>query len=253
MFYYKYNTFTNQFKGVGNMSNRASLHNRPLKDVKKLEKLEIVGELAAGIVHEIRNPLTSIFGFVQLLEQGVHNKDYFNLIYSSFNDIEEYLKALLIIARPQPNEQKLVNMTLLVEDILEQVKHKINSNRVHINTDFELELPNILCDETQMSIVFKNLITNSIEATLNEGIVSIFVRKEDTNLLIKITDTGIGMSKERLAKLGEPFFNLKEKGTGIGLMVCYRIIWQYNGSIFVESEENKGTTIEVRIPFLDYM
>ncbi len=235
------------------MSNQASLNHRPLKDVNKFEKLEIVGELAAGIVHEIRNPLTSISGFVQLLEQGVHNKEYFNLIYSSFNDIEEYLKALSIIASPQPNEQKLVNMKLLVEDIIEQTKEEINSNHVRFNTEFDSEFPNIQCDETQMKLVFKHLITNSIEATLNEGIVSIFVRREDPNLLIKITDTGVGMSKERLARLGEPFFNLKEKGTGIGLMVCYRIIWQYNGSIFIESEENKGTTIEVRIPYLEYM
>ncbi len=235
------------------MSNRTSLNKKPLKEVKKSEKLEIVGELAAGIVHEIRNPLTSISGFVQLLEQGVHNKEYFNLIYSSFNDIEEYLESLLTIARPQPNEQKLVNMKLLVEDIIELAKYKINSNHVHINTEFESELPNILCDETQMNIVFKHLITNSIEATLNEGIVSILVRKEDSNILIKITDTGVGMSKERLAKLGEPFFSFKEKGTGIGLMVCYRIIWQYNGSIFIESEENKGTTVEVRLPHLENM
>ena len=190
---------------------------------------------------------------MQLLEQGVHNKEYFNLIYSSFNDIEEYLESLLTIARPQPNEQKLVNMKLLVEDIIELAKYKINSNHVHINTEFESELPNILCDETQMNIVFKHLITNSIEATLNEGIVSILVRKEDSNILIKITDTGVGMSKERLAKLGEPFFSFKEKGTGIGLMVCYRIIWQYNGSIFIESEENKGTTVEVRLPHLENM
>lgn len=233
------------------MSNQASLNSRPLKDEKRLEKLEIVGELAAGIVHEIRNPLTSISGFVQLLEQGAQNKEYFNLIYSSFNDIEEYLKTLLIIARPQPSEQKLINIKLLIEEIIEQVEQKINSTHVHINTEFELELPNVLCDETQMNIVFKNLITNSIEATLNEGIVSIVVRKEDSNLVIKITDTGVGMSKERLAKLGEPFFSLKEKGTGLGLMVCYRIIWQYNGSILIESEENNGTTIEVRIPYLE--
>lgn len=235
------------------MSSRASLNNRPLKEVKKLEKLEIVGQLAAGIVHEIRNPLTSISGFVQLLEQGVHKKEFFNLIYSSFNDIEEYLQALLTIASPQPNEQKLVNMKLLVEDVIEQAKHRIASNHVHIKTEFESEIPIMLCDETQMNIVIKHLIINSIEATLDAGIVSIIVRKEESNLLIKISDTGVGMSKERLAKLGEPFFSLKEKGTGIGLMLCYRIIWQYNGSILIESEENKGTTVEVRLPHLRNM
>lgn len=232
------------------MSNRASLNNGTFEEFKKSEKLEVVGELAAGIVHEIRNPLTSISGFVQLLEQESINKDYFNIIYSSFNDIEEYLKDLLIIAQPQPIEQKLVNIKLLVESVIEFAKDKQHTNKnIHIYSEYESDIPSFLCDELQMNTVLNHLITNSIEAISTSGVVSILVKKEHSNLLIKVTDNGVGMSKERLAKLGEPFFSLKEKGTGIGLMVCHRIIWQYNGSISVESEENKGTEVEVRLPF----
>ncbi len=231
------------------MSSRNSLENSFFKEVEKSKKLEIVGELAAGIVHEIRNSLTSILGFVQLLEQGSIKQDYFNHIHSSFNDIEEYLKDLLIIAKPQPIERKEVNIQLLIEKVIEIIKQKENFNNIHFYEEYESHIPYLFCDAEQIKIVLKHLVTNSIEALPNGGMVSVVARKEDSNLVIKVSDNGIGMSKERLAKLGEPFFSFKEKGTGIGLMVCYRIIWQYNGSIIVVSEENKGTTVEVRLPF----
>jgi len=230
------------------MSSGDSLRNRVYNDLEKSIKLDMIGELVAGFVHEIRNPLTSILGFVQLLEQGSIKQDYFNIIHSSFHDIEEYLKELLIIAKPQPAEQKIVNIKLLVENVIELVKHKRSFKNIHIFVDHSIEGLDYICDPAQIKMVIKHLVMNSIEAIHNDGIVTIEVWREDVNLLLKITDNGVGMSRERLAKLGEPSYSLTENGTGIGLMICYRIICQYNGSIYVESEENKGTTVEVRLP-----
>lgn len=230
------------------MSIQASCNGRLLQEVNKHKKLEFVGDLVAGIVHEIRNPLTSILGFVKLLEQGSIKQDYFQLIHSSCNDIEVYLDNLLLIAQPQPLEQKEVNIKQLIEHVIEKVKQKENYQNIHIVEKYESDIEYFICDAAQIKLVINHLLTNSLEAIANAGAVTIMMRREDSNLLIKITDNGVGMSQERLAKLGEPNFDLKEKGTGLGLMVCYRIIWQYNGSILVESEVNKGTTVEVRLP-----
>ena len=101
---------------------------------------------------------------------------------------------------------------------------------------------------TQIKQVFINIIKNSIEAIPNGGFVKIEGYVEDGNLLIKIIDNGIGISKERIKRLGEPYYCNKEKGTGLGLMLCYKIVRQHNGSIIVKSKENHGTTVEVRLP-----
>jgi len=225
-----------------------SLSNRRFNETEKSERLEMVGEMAASIAHEIRNPLTSVKGFVKLIEQGFNSEDYFNHIHSSLTDIEEYLKELLLIAQPQPIESKEVNIRQLVENVIGKIKQTMGFYEIELKVEYEADSENVICDPLQMEMVIKHLLTNSIEAVSGGGKITIIVCREDTNLLIKVTDNGIGMSQERLAKLGEPYFDLKEKGTGIGLMICYRIIWQYNGSINVESEENKGTIVEVRLP-----
>lgn len=215
----------------------------------KAKKLEIVGELAAGIAHEIRNPLTAMKGFIQLLEQGGGEQDYFKHIYSSFNEIEQFIDELLLIGNPLPIEPKKVNMNELIEEVLKKVKHKgegkhIQFDQVCHGAD-KLEM---LCDPVQIGNVIENVVLNSMEAVAEEGTINISTIKDGDSLVVRITDNGAGMSKERLEKLGEPYFSIKEKGTGIGLMTCYQIMLQHNGTISVESEIKKGTVVELRFP-----
>ncbi|WP_102346543.1 EAL domain-containing protein [Bacillus sp. Marseille-P3661] len=212
------------------------------------EKLDVVGKLAAGIVHEIRNPLTAIMGFIQLLEQGNNKQEYFRLIRASFNDIEKFIDKLLIIANPQPIGQRTIHIKPLMESVIEEIRDTRNLDKIRINQKYENFIQPITCDVKQIKKVFLHVITNSIEALADGGEVKIHVLSAGRYVLIRISDNGNGMSKERLEKLGEPYFINNEKGTGLGMALCYRIISQHNGMIYVNSLEGKGTVVELRLP-----
>jgi signal transduction histidine kinase len=218
------------------------------EQLSKAEKLSIVGQLAAGVAHEVRNPLTSIKGFIQLLEQDSNNKVYFEIIFKEFAQIEEILREFIILAKPQEIQLKRVNIQTIFNHVAILLKSEANLRNVQISQEFQPNIPQILCDMNQIKQVFINIVKNSIEAIPNGGFVKIEGYVEEGNLLIKIIDNGIGLSKERIKRLGEPFYSNKEKGTGLGLMLCYRIVRQHNGTITVKSIENQGTTAEVRLP-----
>lgn len=220
------------------------------EQLSKAEKISIVGQLAAGVAHEVRNPLTSIKGFIKLLEQGSHSKEYFEIIFKEFDQIEEILKEFLTLAKPQEIQMKKVNIQSIFNDVAILLKSEANLRNVEISQEFQPNLPQILCDMNQIKQIFINIIKNSIEAIPNGGFVKIEGYIEDGNLLMKIIDNGIGISKERIKRLGEPYYCNKEKGTGLGLMLCYKIVRQHNGSIIVKSKENHGTTVEVRLPII---
>ncbi|GAE27624.1 diguanylate cyclase/phosphodiesterase [Halalkalibacter wakoensis JCM 9140] len=209
------------------------------------EKLGVVGELAAGIAHEIRNPITSIKGFIHLIEQGVVKKDYFDVIHSSFQQIEEVLKEFLEVARPKLNERQLVDLYELIHEVVVNIKSK---NDVEIGITRDAAIPKIMCDPNKIKEVMSQLLTNSIEAIEQNGFVKMGLRMEKEGIVITVTDNGVGMSQQRLERLGEPFFSNKEKGIGFGLMICYQHIWSHNGTIQVRSIEKEGTQVEVRLP-----
>ena len=218
------------------------------EQLSKAEKLSIIGQLAAGVAHEVRNPLTSIKGFIKLLEQGSNNKEYFEIIYKELDQIEGTLKEFLALAKPQEIQLKKVNIQTIFNDVTLLLKPEANLRNVEFLQEFQPNLPQVLCDMNQIKQVFINIIKNSIEAIPNGGFVKIEGYVEDGNLLMKIIDNGIGLNKERIKRLGEPYYSNKEKGTGLGLMLCYKIVRQHNGSIIVRSKENHGTTVEVRLP-----
>ncbi|WP_161949610.1 EAL domain-containing protein [Bacillus dakarensis] len=214
----------------------------------KAEKLSVVGELAAGVAHEIRNPLTTIKGFIQLFGQGIIKKEYFELLYKEFIQIEEILKEFIGLAKPVEAKINKVNLKTILQDVEKLLESEANLNNVQISQSNIRNLPQVMGDINQIKQVFINIIKNSIEAIPNRGFVKIQGSIEEEYVLIKIIDNGVGLSEERIKRLGEPFYSNKEKGTGLGLMLCYRILQQHNGTITVKSKENKGTTVEVRLP-----
>ncbi|PFP23475.1 hypothetical protein COJ96_24010 [Bacillus sp. AFS073361] len=218
------------------------------EQLSKAEKLSIVGQLAAGVAHEVRNPLTSIKGFIKLLEQGSNNKEYFEIIFKEFDQIEGILKEFLTLAKPEEIQLEKVNIPTIFNDVTILLNSEANLRNVEISQEFQPNLPQVLCDRNQIKQVFVNIIKNSIEAIPNGGYVKIEGSVEDGNLLMKIIDNGIGINKERIKRLGEPYYSNKEKGTGLGLMLCYKIVRHHNGSIIVKSKESHGTTVEVRLP-----
>ncbi|MET0785705.1 MAG: ATP-binding protein, partial [Paenisporosarcina sp.] len=214
----------------------------------KSEKLTVVGELAAGVAHEIRNPLTSIRGLFQLLQQGIIKQEFFEIILDEFNRIEDIIKEFLNLAKPQEIQLKKSDLEKVLKEVETLLESEAHLQNVQIFHQVEPNISPVWCDTNQIKQVFINLIKNSIEAIPNGGYVNIQAIQEGPDILIKIIDNGVGIDEERLKKLGEPFFSNKEKGTGLGLMLCFRIISQHKGTITFTSGINQGTTVEVRLP-----
>lgn len=218
------------------------------------EKLSVAGQLAAGIAHEIRNPLTAIKGFIQLMESDSENKvnrTYYKIIKSEMERIELILGELLVLAKPQANKYNEEN----IKDLLEQVTTLLTTqailNNIEIITDYTIEDIWIHADGNQIKQVFINLIKNAIEVMPNGGKITIQLAVADReDVLIQVIDQGMGIREEKLKNLGIPFYTTKEKGTGLGLAVSYKIIEAHNGSITVSSKINVGTTFSIRLPIV---
>ncbi|WML49522.1 EAL domain-containing protein [Neobacillus sp. PS3-34] len=214
----------------------------------KSEKLSVVGELAAGVAHEIRNPITSIKGFFKLFQQGMIEPKYFDVIHSEFDHIEEIINEFLTLAKTQAIDKKTIKVKKLIDDVTTLLESETNLKNIQIHKYDEESFQEILGDPNQLKQVFINLANNSIEAMPNGGNIHIEAQSEGSHVIIKFSDDGVGMSEERIQSLGEPFYSNKEKGTGLGLMLCYKILKEHNGTIVFNSKEGFGTTAEVRVP-----
>ncbi|WP_058002944.1 ATP-binding protein [Heyndrickxia sp. FSL K6-6286] len=214
------------------------------------EQLSIAGELAAGIAHEIRNPITSIKGFFQLLQSDtIKNNTYYDIILSEIERIETILSELLLLAKPQEMNLVSINLCMLLNDVIVLMDAQANMNSVLMITEFETEEIYIKCEENQIKQVCINFIKNAIEAMANGGKLVIRLEKKgNEKVLISFIDDGCGIPSNVLEKLGQPFYTTKEKGTGLGFMVSKKIIENHKGTVTIESEENKGTKIELTLP-----
>lgn len=215
------------------------------------EKLTIAGQLAAGIAHEVRNPLTAIKGFFQMMEKDLKgNKMYFEVISSEINRIETILNELLVLARPQQVKYELKNIEVIINHVITLLKTQSNLNSIELIKSIEPNLPLIKCNENQLKQVFINFLKNAIEAMEKGGRITIEIRKYHTDMImIRIIDQGTGIPEHLLSKIGEPFFTTKEQGTGLGLMICKNIIEEHKGSLNINSSSN-GTKVEIFLPLL---
>lgn len=217
------------------------------------EKLSIAGQLAAGIAHEIRNPITAIKGFIQLLKSGYAEKrQYFDIMLSEIARIEMISSELLLLAKPQTVMFTRKDVGLLLKQVKTLLDSQAIMSNVQIVTDFDPETACILCDENQLKQVWINFIKNAIEAMPGGGKIHIRMRRQGRDrIAVSIADEGCGIPERLLSKLGQPFYTTKEKGTGLGFMVSKRIIENHNGTLTVRSRENVGTTVEVGLPYGD--
>lgn len=215
------------------------------------EKLALIGELAAGMAHEIRNPLTTIKGFSTLLQKKdkyKEDKEYLELLIQSVDHIEGIVRETLLLAKPQ----KMTIKDIELGHLLKQVYHFMKNETLLREVGFELkteDMPiNISGDELHLKQVFVNILKNAIEATDQGGSVTLRLKRAKNEALIEIRDTGTGITPETLQKLGTPFFTTKLDGTGLGLSVSQRMIEEHGGKMEIDSKVGKGTTVKIYLP-----
>lgn len=218
--------------------------------LRRTEKLSVVGELAASVAHEIRNPLTSLKGFVQLLQvEDPKHQMYYRIMHDELNRINFIVGELLLLAKPQLVKFSTVELQKLLHDVISLLSTEASLYNVQIEFQFSDEDILIECEPNQLKQLFINIIKNAIEASINGGTVSILMNKcEDDNVSILVQDNGCGISEERLEKIGEPFYSSKEKGTGLGLTVSFKIVQSHMGTIQFDSQKNLGTSVSVILP-----
>ncbi|HWR59306.1 MAG TPA: ATP-binding protein [Thermodesulfovibrionales bacterium] len=215
------------------------------------EKLASLGRLTAGIAHEIGNPLTSVFSFVQILkemEQDEFKKESLETIYFHMNRIADILKHLSGFSKTPHVELKSWQVNTLIEASLSLMQYDKRAKDVVIVRDLSADLPEITTDGNQLSQVIVNIVLNAVDAMPGGGTLTIRSTVKNGNIVIVFEDTGAGISKENLGKIFDPFFTTKEKGTGLGLAVSYSIVKKLKGSLTVESELNRGSKFVITLP-----
>jgi PAS domain S-box-containing protein len=212
------------------------------------EKLSAAGKLAAGIAHEIRNPLTAIKGFLQLIEKNDYDLSYMNIIKTEMNRIEDILSELLLLSKPQNMKFEKENLKKILNHIKTLIDTQAIMNNIEIDLAYLSDIPEIICDTNQLKQVFINLLKNALEAMPQGGKIKIEVEgKDKESIVIRIIDQGCGIPEANIKRLGQPFFTTKENGTGLGLMISMQIIENHQGSITFSSNQN-GTTVEISLP-----
>ncbi|WP_458415134.1 EAL domain-containing protein [Schinkia sp. CFF1] len=213
----------------------------------KAEKLSVAGQLAKGVAHEIRNPLTSIKGFVQLLQKGEYHDFYSDIIMGEIQKLEKIVGDFLLLAHTEKIHLSEVDSKVLLDQVVKFYQQSIPDN-IHFVQKELLESPFIFCDVDRMKLVFTKILQNAIDAMPNGGIITIqMLLKNPGFITFRFTDQGQGISEDRMKYLGEPFFTNTEKGTGLGLAICRKIVHAHGGTMTIQSA-NKGTIVEVNLP-----
>ncbi|WP_051318354.1 ATP-binding protein [Cohnella thermotolerans] len=213
------------------------------------EKLYVAGQLAAGIAHEIRNPLTSLKGFLQLIASGRKEASYYNIMNSELDRIEDIVSELLMLSKPQVYELSYHDVRNMMRETITLLETQAILHNIAIETDLGRDVLWVYGVENQIKQVFINVIKNAIEAMIDGGAIRVKLSRENDSVRIRISDEGPGIGEDQLAKMGQPFYTTKEKGTGLGLMVSYKIVDNHQGKIDVYSQLGRGTTFEIRFPF----
>ncbi len=224
--------------------------NRMDELLRRSEKLTTVGQLAAGVAHEIRNPLTTLRGFLQLQEYNnrvdpKHNQ----IMLSELERINLIVSEFLILAKPQAVHFRNKNVRDILEDVLSLLSSQANLHGIEFVMSSQTAETDVHCEENQLKQVFINLLKNAMEAMPEGGVIRIdLFRPDPDHLGITITDEGVGIPEHQMEKVGEPFFTNKENGTGLGLMVSQRIVEGHKGSLQIKSAVNKGTQVTLTLP-----
>ncbi|WP_421385240.1 ATP-binding protein [Bacillus salacetis] len=222
------------------------------KALQNSEKLSLLGELSAGIGHEISNPLTSVKGFVKIMKENSSymTPEILKVMENELENIEHFSEELIMLARPQEHQKAAFDVISLLNEMTEKILSKAEFSRAQIDIHSNLQEMMVYGVRKQIKQALFNIIENAMESMehMEQGNVLIECELNENNIFIKIKDNGCGISEDRLKTLGEPFYTTKGKGNGLGLLITNRIIKNHWGQIEIESALEKGTTVTVSLP-----
>lgn len=218
-----------------------SLHNA--------QKLTLVGQLAAGVAHEIRNPVTVLTGFLSLMQKGSANKNHMAIMKSELERINAIVSDFLQLAKPASPLFKPYRLDNILNETATMFEAHAYAKGIEIQRQFDKELPEVVCDCNQLKQVFINLVKNAIEAMDNPGRLRIQAHCASHDaVVIRFSDQGRGIPEADLNRIGEPFYTTKNGGTGLGIMICQNIIASHGGTLQIFSKLHEGTTFEITLP-----
>lgn len=212
-----------------------------------LDRLNIIGEMAAGIAHEIRNPMTTVRGLLQFMGtkgEFSQQKENFTLMINELDRANSIITEFLSLAKNSVMEFKEHNLNTILQEIYPLLQADALCNNCEIKLILPT-IPNVCVDSNSIRQLIFNMVRNGLDAIPADGIITISTRATDTTILLSIHDSGLGIPLEIMDKLGTPFLTTKEQGTGLGLAICYRIAQRHDATLAVESELGKGTTFTI--------
>lgn len=222
------------------------------EQVRRSDRLAALGELSASMAHEIRNPLGSIRGGIEIIEEEFDREnrkyEFVQIIKKEMTRLDRIISEFLTYARPRPPHKSRGNINNVIGSVVTLVRKEARHQGVKIDPELSDEAPEIMMDSEQIKQVLLNIVLNGMQAIEGEGSVSIRSGVEGNKLFVSVRDTGRGLSGEEVDRLFDPFFTTKEKGTGLGLSIAYQIIKAHGGDIEVLQSEDGGSEFIIRLP-----
>lgn len=215
-------------------------------------KFKVLGELASGMAHEIRNPLGSIQGSLEIIKddykEGDKKAEFLNILFKEIKRLNRVVTDFLSYARPSKPALVSCDLNQLIQESISIIKPEADKKQIALRTHFNSKLPQIQADPSQLKQAFLNLLLNSLQALDSSGEISVSSEVNNGWITVEIQDTGPGISPENLAKVFTPFFTTKKEGVGLGLGIVERIVQNHKGKISVESQIGKGTFFTIQLP-----
>jgi two-component system, NtrC family, sensor histidine kinase HydH len=220
--------------------------------MKRAERLSALGQLSAGLAHEIRNPLASIEGAAAVVKRECQSEErrqeFLDIIQKESRRLNQLLTTFLTFARPNTPNLKVVEIEDLLDSVIVLAQHVEESGRRNLKKDVQPGLSRLECDPEQLKQVLFNLVMNAMQATPPGGAVMLSAREDDKEVTIDVQDQGCGISKDSLERIFDPFFTTKEAGTGLGLSTAHQIVSQHGGMLTVARNSPDGVTMRVSLP-----
>ena len=220
--------------------------------VQKQEKMAAIGNLAAGVAHEVRNPLSSIKGYAtyfgSLFEEGSDKKKAADVMTAEVERLNRVISELLEIARPSDIKPKKTDISFLLKSSLRLIQQEAEAEGVEIKTTVAAKIPPLYLDPDRITQALINLYINALQAMPEGGILTISASEEGSGVVITVADTGFGITDDKTSKIFDPYYTTKNTGTGLGLAVVQKVVEAHGGSVAVKSAENKGTEFIITLP-----